>query len=288
MTGLKTGDTGFLFDDENPQPILKCGKIRIGTSGYIFRDWQGPFYPNGLPQRRWLEFYARYFTVAEINATYYRILPTSSFEGMARATPDEFTFWVKLPSDATHSLQDPENSIKLFLDSIKPLLESGKLAGLLAQFPPSFRFGRENMEYLKRLQDRTQDLPLAVEFRSDDWCNDELYTFLAESKLIFVIVDLPALPGLPGIDVRTTGNISYARLHGRNATTWYDQGAGNRYDYEYTESELVEWIPRIAKMDEMAPLTFLFFNNCHAGQAVKNARMMLQLLQREFTDDLSK
>jgi len=279
---VKRNQTDLFAVVDTPKPLKCHGEIHIGTSGYIFRDWQGLFYPAGLPKNQWLEYYARHFTVVEINATYYRILPASSFEGMINKTPDSFGFWVKVPSDVTHGSEDPRPALKLFLESLHPLIESNRLCGVLAQFPPSFKYSRTGLDHIVWILDTIGNILLAVEFRSDDWFNDDVYTFFNENGLILVAVDLPKLSGLPKIEIQNTGPVAYTRFHGRNRKTWYNRQAGDRYDYEYTDDELKSWLPHISRMDEHAPLTYLFFNNCHAGQAVKNARMMRQILEMEF------
>jgi len=87
--------TGFLFEEQFPQPLKRLGKIQIGTSGYSFNDWQGPFYPKGLQRGQWLSYYARHFSVVEINVTYYRTPSPSAFQSMVEKTPEGFEFWVK-------------------------------------------------------------------------------------------------------------------------------------------------------------------------------------------------
>jgi len=282
MTTVGAGKTESLFSDEIPKPLKRHGDIHIGTSGFSFADWQGAFYPKGLPHGQWLAYYASKFTVVEINATYYHIPRPEIFAGMAERTPQTFGFWVKLPGEATHGSAQLEPVMNSFLNSVQPLKDSGKLLGLLAQFPASFKPDQSNLERIVRIHDLVHDIPLAVEFRWDDWLTDETFAFLEDRRLIFVAVDLPTLRGLPSPITRTTGAANYVRFHGRNRQTWYNPQAGDRYDYEYSSSELEEWLPRVQAMDEMAPVSYLFFNNCHAGQAVKNARMMRELLAREF------
>ncbi len=282
MTGSEFVQTSSLFPEEYPEPIKRKGYIHIGTSGYVFQDWRGEFYPKGLSQHKWLDYYANHFTVVEINATYYRLLPESSFESMIRKTPDAFKFWVKVPSEVTHGKGDASKALNSFIESIRPLQSNNRLCGVLAQFPPSFKYSDQKLLYLRWLNEMTLDIPIAIEFRSDSWSNKPTHDTLKEWNLITVIPDLPALSGLPKPDIRISGNTGYVRFHGRNEHTWYDSRAGDRYDYDYTEDELTNWLPVITEMDELAAHTYLFFNNCHAGQAVKNAKMMHRILSKEF------
>ena len=275
-------ETGLLFEDVKPEPIQGHGKLQIGTSGYSFDDWRGMFYPEKLNRNRWLNYYARFFSCVEINATYYRTPPSSTFASMMERTPDDFEFWVKVPGLATHSNDDFTEAMAQFLEAVKPLKKSGKLKGFLAQFPQSFRRNEKNLQRVAELHDAVKGNTLAVEFRRAEWTVEEMFEFLKNREIVYVAVDLPSLPDLPGTDVRSTARISYVRLHGRNSRTWYNPKLGDRYDYEYTVDELREWLPRIRHLDERCSTTYLFFNNCHAGQAVKNARMLRQLLELEL------
>ena len=210
------------------------------------------------------------------------MLPYSSFERMVNTTPPDFGFWIKLPSEVTHSKIDLKRILPIFLDSIAPVFESGKLCGVLAQFPFSFKNNSENRSRIREIGDLTGEINLAIEFRSEDWFRDEIFSFLLDLDSILVAIDLPDLKGLPQNGVRNINKMGYARLHGRNSRTWYNNEIGDRYDYNYSIEELRYWVGELQKMDENAPLTYLFFNNCHAGQAVKNARMMKKILELEF------
>jgi len=285
---VSPNSTGLLFKEEAVKPIEQYGKIHIGTSGYSFVDWRGTFYPNRLKRERWLAFYARHFTAVEINATYYRTPPPATFQTMAERTPDDFEFWVKVPGTATHTDEDFSREMKQFLEAVRPLAEAGKLKGYLAQFPYSFRRSKEAFDRLSRLHDavdtRAQagEMELAIEFRHKEWLARETFDFLKTRGLVYVIVDLPPLPNLPGSEVHITGQVAYVRFHGRNSQNWFDQQLGDRYDYEYSSSQLKEWLPHITSLAEEGSTSYIFFNNCHAGQAVKNARMLRQLLEIEF------
>jgi uncharacterized protein YecE (DUF72 family) len=90
-----------------------------------------------------------------------------------------------------------------------------------------------------------------------------------------------AQPGLVPPVVHLTTDTGYVRFHGRNEGTWWGRGGGDRYDYDYSERELVEWVERVRVLAEQAKQTYLFFNNCHAGQAARNAKLMGELLRRQ-------
>jgi uncharacterized protein YecE (DUF72 family) len=275
--------TTRLFAEIDPQAVQGQGRIQIGTSGYSFDDWRGSFYPEKLQRNKWLNYYSGFFPCVEINATYYRTPPVTTFRSMAERTPERFEFWVKVPGAATHGRADFMPAVKQFLDAVKPLREAGKLSGFLAQFPQSFQRNDTSLDRIAKLHDAVgSDGMLAVEFRHTAWAVDETFEFLKRHGIVHVAVDLPPLPDLPVADVRVTAPSSYIRLHGRNSRTWRNPKLGDRYDYEYSTDELKEWLPRIRQLDEKCASTYIFFNNCHAGQAVKNARMLRQLLELEL------
>lgn len=271
-----------LFDEPRAEPMIGSGRIFIGTSGYSFPDWEGAFYPKGLSKRDWLAFYAREFPAAEINATYYRLPSAASFEAMARSTPAGYPFWVKVPGEATHGAGDPSDSLRAFVEAIRPLTESGRIAGALAQFPNSFKPASESRERLLRIRDGCSGLRLAVEFRRLDWQEPGTPEFLTAEGLIGVNVDLPLLTGLPTREGLVYSGVAYLRLHGRNRKTWYHPERGDRYDYDYPASELKEIARLTLDLDRRAMESYVFFNNCHMGQAVKNARMLRDLLGKEL------
>lgn len=273
-----------LFSAEHPPSAPKIGNsdIYVGTSDYIFAGWRGEFYPEKLPQNRWLEYYSNYFNVFEINALYYKILPASSFEHMAEITPDNFRFWIKAPAGLTHNIQDFDIVLNKFTQSLIPLIDCGKLCGVLAQFPPSFLCNTVNLDDLQKLREKFFYTELAVEFRSSVWSQESVFDFFNSNDIIPVMVDLPAIGSLSETIIQSCNNIGYVRLHGRNEKTWYNPTRGDRYDYLYTTSELEIWCNHVSMMSEKAGVTFLFFNNCHAGQAVKNAAKLRELLAHEF------
>ncbi|MFN3820968.1 MAG: DUF72 domain-containing protein [bacterium] len=253
----------------------------IGTSGFSFRDWRGTFYPLSLASNEHLPYYAQHFDVVEINATYYEIPGRRTFESMVQRTPDRFGFWVKLPGVATHTRDDPRPTMERWNEALAPLKEASRMRGGLAQMPPSFRPSEEARSRLLLLKELAK-VPLAVEFRHRSWQNDDTYHWLEESGFILVAVDAPPLPYLPSPQGVTTGGMGYVRFHGRNIAAWSGVSRGDRYNYEYSQEELLEWLPRLKAISQSAEVTYIFFNNCHAGQAVRSAMMMRELIAEEF------
>ena len=117
---------------------MESARILIGTSGYSYRDWVGPFYPQGTKPRDMLPFYAQHFDTLEVNTTYYGIPRPEVLAGMAERTPDRFRFVVKLNQAMTHDHSLDPIVVRDFKNAIEPLKQAGKYDGLLAQFPWAF------------------------------------------------------------------------------------------------------------------------------------------------------
>lgn len=256
-------------------------ELRIGTSGFSFKDWRGTFYPPDLPDHKMLDYYVHFFDCVEINSTYYRILPPSAFVRMAERTPRDFSFTVKLHRGITHDRASLLASISEFKSSVLPLRERGKLGGLLAQFPWSFRNAKETRDHILLLGEHFREWRLFVEFRHAGWAQPEVLGFLRSNGLFICSVDEPDLPGLMPREAYLTGDRGYVRFHGRNAAAWWGGGAEERYDYAYREDELAPWADRIKSLRERAAKIYVFFNNCHAGHAARNALLMKRLLGLE-------
>jgi uncharacterized protein YecE (DUF72 family) len=168
-----------------------------------------------------------------------------------------------------------------FHAGVAPLVDAGKFRGVLAQFPWAFRQSSSNLEYITFLRERLDPHPLHVEFRHDSWMRAPVFEFLRAGGIGYCSVDEPPLRGLLPPVARATTSIGYVRFHGRNTTTWWGRGEGDRYDYNYSETELREWAVKIRSLSDRADRVYIFFNNCHAGHAAKNAQLMQQMLEEE-------
>lgn len=255
-------------------------RIYIGTSGYSYRDWVGPFYPAGTRQDEMLSFYAGEFSFTEVNSTYYRLPTAKMFEGMLKKVPDHFLFTVKAFQGLTHQRGDSvKQDAGRLAEALKPLAAAGKLGALLFQFPYSFKADPSNRAYLGMLRELFPGFPLVVEFRHYSWLKKDTWDFLRSLQIGYACVDAPRLKGLPGSVAEATAPVAYVRFHGRNAATWWEhQEAWQRYHYLYTEEELREWVPKIGFLARNAERVFVAFNNHFGAQAVFNARMLQKLI----------
>ena len=247
------------------------GQVHIGTSGYSFKDWVGTFYPEKFSSQKMLPFYAGEFDTVEVNFTYYRMPAEKTIAGMTKRTPPGFQFFVKAHGSMTH--EGDLSGRDDFLAALSPMKGEGKLAGLLFQFPQSFKNTEENRRYLRAVAEEFAPENIAVEFRDRSWAADPVYGFLEGAGLSFVSVDEPQVSTLfPPVGMATS-DVGYLRFHSRDGSKWY-RGGAERYDYDYSEEELREWLPKLEEIARRASVLFIYFNNCHKGQAAENARRM--------------
>ncbi len=260
-------------------------KLWIGASGYSYDDWVGPFYPKGLAKSDFLPYYATKFPVTEVNATYYRIPPPRSFEAMARRSPRDFLFVIKAHQDMTHHGSREKGLYTTFLDAIEPLRAAGKFDGVLLQFPFGFKNETRSRGHVAFLREALPGMRLWAEFRHDSWNQAPVLEFLKRLSVGYCAVDEPALPGLMPPVAAATTDTGYIRFHGRNAATWFG-GGHERYDWDYSAEELSEWLDRIRTIANQTERTYVFFNNCYMGRAVKSARILQKLLGLQTDLDL--
>jgi len=248
----------------------------VGTSGYSFEDWVGPFYPPGTGRTGMLDQYVKHFETVELNFSYYRIPTEATLARLADKVPDGFTFWVKANQQTTH--RRDRSIAGQFIGSLAPLAEAGKLAGVLMQFPQSFHRTADNRGYLAAAIDDFASVPLAVEFRHCSWDDPAAVAGLKDRGVTLVVPDVPEIEGLyrPAGPVVTTST-GYVRLHSRTAAKWYAGGA-ERYDYDYSGQELQGLLAAWSAVENEVERVYAFFNNCHRGQAARNAEAFRRLL----------
>ena len=250
------------------------GRLLLGTSGWDYPEWVGPFYPpRGVADK--LRFYAGKFPIVEVNSTFYRLPPPSVAASWARRTPGSFRFAAKFPRSITHEkrLADTDGELAEFLGVLRPLRDAGKFAAALLQLPPSLPFEPGTVRSFYASLPR--DLPVAVEFRERSWLVPESYALLREFGLAHVVIDGPHLPAV----LEVTAPFAYVRWHGHGAPLWYD--------YTYSAEELAAWVPRVRELEERAPVVYGFFNNHFRGDAALNCRTFAEqigvpLLSRPF------
>ncbi len=249
--------------------------LYVGTAGFSYADWKGVFYPESMKAGDFLPFYAERFPCVELDYTYYRQPVPKTMASMAGRVPSGFRFTVKAHKTLTHETVDGRaapSEVATFITGISPMAEAGKLGCVLFQFPWSFRYTPQNLQYVAGLSKMVPVAQAVVEFRNREWARDDVYDALRDSGQAFCCVDEPNLRALFPRVTLVTANPGYLRFHGRNASKWFNhKEAWERYDYLYNESELSEWIPKIRQMTAQSDDTYVLFNNCHRGQAALNA-----------------
>lgn len=273
----------------SPNEISAGHRIRIGTAGWSYKDWEGIFYPPGMRQRKThpVEYLARFFDTAEINTSFYGPLKPELVKLWCRrvaAVNPEFLFTAKLYRAFTHSplsIMEPtsaasirptdEDEIKT-REGLDALANEGKLGALLIQFPISFKNTSLNREYLERLCRQFIEYPCVVEVRDSSWDNPDTLAAFAHKNVAFCNIDQPLLGKSLGPTEYVTAPTAYVRLHGRNYDQWFDSDNRNdRYNYLYSEKEIVGWKQRIINVAEKAQTTYVITNNHFESKAGVNA-----------------
>ncbi len=250
----------------------------VGTSGYSFADWVGTFYPPKTRSGDMLAEYVRHFETAEINFTFYRVPTARTIAAIAGKTQPGFRLWIKANQQTTH--RGDRSVAEAFLDGIAPAVEAGKLAGVLLQFPQSFHRTVANRWYLGDVLADMSAVPLAVEFRHGSWAHPSVFEGLRARGATLVVPDVPEVPGLFSIPASATTATGYLRLHSRDAAKWHGPAGTDRYDYSYDERELTQLVRQWEELDEPMDEVYVFFNNCHHGQAARNAEAMRRILEQ--------
>jgi uncharacterized protein YecE (DUF72 family) len=240
---------------------MRC-EIRIGTSGWHYKHWCGPFYPDNLLGTAMLDFYAQRLGSVELNTTFYR-LPTEAAVRQWRAgTPSNFCFAVKGSRFLTHmkKLSDPEPGLARFLPLVEQLVE--KLGPIVFQLPPRWSCNIARLEtFLASLPARHR---YAFEFRDPSWHNREVYRLLERHNTAFCLYELAGAQS----PVRITADFVYVRLH----------GPGKAYQGSYSVQALQAWARRIREWSKTLEAVYVYFDNDQAGYAVQNALTLQRLL----------
>ncbi|MFX1266728.1 MAG: DUF72 domain-containing protein [Promethearchaeota archaeon] len=263
-------------------------KVLIGTSGWSYDEWIGPFYPQGLTKKDFLSYYSQIFYTNEINTTFYNIPSRHIVESWVKKTPKDFLFTAKIPQIITHekrlNVDECLNDLDYFLKVMNPLIESSKLLAFLIQLPPSFTKDRDFANLKEFIANWPEDYKrenyyLAIEFRDRSWMQDEVFTYLKQKSLTYCAVIEPLLP--PRMDI-TNSEFAYIRFHGYGKDIWFD--------YFFNEEEIKNWAASIKDVIKQTPNIGIYFNNHFSGYAAKNSLMMmreLNLKPRNIPNEIS-
>ncbi|MFM7718454.1 MAG: DUF72 domain-containing protein [Actinomycetota bacterium] len=234
--------------------------IRIGTSGWQYDDWSGPFYPRGLPRARWLSFYAERFPAVELNRSFYRLPREEDFRRWRDATPEGFTMAVKASRFLTYlrRLRDPAEPVARLWSAARAL--GPRLGPVLFQLPPAFPVDLARLD--RTLAALPEGMRAAFEFRDPSWHATAVFERLEMVGAALVWPDRPGerarLPLLSGW--------AYLRLH-----------RGRTDAPGYPPAKLRRIASRIAALP--AREVWAFCNNDKGGEAIRDARTLTRLVE---------
>jgi uncharacterized protein YecE (DUF72 family) len=235
------------------------GELRIGCSGWTYKDWTGPFYPPGTRDRERLEYYATRFDTAEINASFYRLPSGATVGGWARRAPAGFLFAWKVSRFITHNkkLNDCEDSVELVFGRMAPL--GAKLGPALVQLPPMLH--RDDARLARFLDLLPKGRRCTVEFRHPSWYAPAVFAILADYDAALCISDHHSAPS----PWEVTASFVYVRGH----------GPGGRYRGRYPPAELADWAARLKGWRRQGLDVFAYFDNDIKSAAPLDAEALM-------------
>ena len=262
--------------------LAMSNDVRIGTQGWNYEAWVGPFYPPGTRAADFLTVYARAFNTVEVDSTFYAIPAARTVRGWAERTPPDFSFALKLPQEITHEnrLRDSADIAALFFDRAREL--GPKLGPILMQLGPDFA-PSELPALANFLPLIPRDVRVAVEFRQRGWIHDGIIALLAEHNVAVAFVDARWIPRrtMMGLAERPTSDVAYIRWMGPNR----DLVDYSRIQVDRSR-ELESWAGVIKALARRVRTVYGYVNNHFAGHSPASARELQRLLgQRPIQPD---
>jgi uncharacterized protein YecE (DUF72 family) len=235
--------------------VTREGAIHIGCSGWHYKHWKGPFYPEKLPAAKWLDFYTRHFDTVELNSTFYRLPLETGLDKWRESTPQGFCFAAKGSRFITHmkKLSDPELAISRYFERVDRLGE--KLGPIVFQLPPWWEADPGRLDnFLAALPGGHK---YAFELRNPTWHTPEILRILRRHNTAFCIFEIAGFHSSCDI----TADFTYIRLH----------GPGGAYQGSYPAETLRKWSDRIRGWRRDLRAIHIYFDNDQAAHAVENA-----------------
>lgn len=250
-----------------PRATSAPRRLHVGTSGWVYAEWAGRFYPEDLPERRWLEHYQRCLRTVELNVTFYRLPRESVFAGWAERAPAGFRFAVKAPRLVTHyrRLREVAGVVSTFLARARLL--GDHLGPILWQLPASL--GRDDDLLDGFVGSLPRDLVHAFEFRDLAWFAEPVYEVLRRHGAALVLWHMVDRAS-PVVD---TGRHVYLRFH----------GTAGPYRGRYPKPQLARWASRVRGWLDEGREVWAYFNNDVDAQAPEDARRLTELVASERT-----
>jgi len=231
--------------------------ILVGTSGWSYRHWRGPFYPLDLPTRRWLAYYLQFFRSVEINGSFYRLVPEHTLIQWRDSVPAGFTFAMKGSRYITHMKRlTGSQGLRRFMARAELL--GDKLGPILFQLPPHWHLDLERLgSFLGMLP---KDHRFAMEFRDPRWWVPEVYELLERHAVAFCIFELDGLRS----PLELTADVAYVRLH----------GPGAPYQGQYSDQTLGRWAETFRRWRRGGRAVYCYLDNDQAGYAALDAQRL--------------
>src|SRR5438034_5693082 len=229
-------------------------KFHVGTSGYSYKEWRGNFYPEKLPAKEMLSYYASRLPAVEINNTFYRLPQKSMLENWKEQVPENFRFSVKASQRITHfkRLKDVAEETRYLIEAVSVLED--RLGVILFQLPPNMKKDFERLEmFVSQLPEGTR---AAFEFRHPTWFDDEVLELLRSKNQALCTSDTD---DLPATNIDKTADWGYLRLRRVN----------------YSEENLAEWLARVRAQNW--DTAYVFFKHEDEGTGPKLAGQFLNL-----------
>jgi uncharacterized protein YecE (DUF72 family) len=253
--------------------------VLFGVAGWSYADWKGVVYPRDCKDT--LRAVAERVSMVEINSTFYAVPSAKNCSSWLSRTEDLGTvFTAKLPQDFTHRRKFDDSLIASVVEGFRPLAESGRLQGLLAQFNYELQHTQPAVDLVRRLADAfAATAPLFVEVRHKSWNASDGLAALAQHGVGILELDYPGTVG--GFSRDTTGvranGVAYFRLHGRNRA-WFRRGAGRDevYDWRYSDGEVRQLWDRLQRIRQAATRTIVVANNHFHGKAMAVIEQLLE------------
>jgi len=229
--------------------------IVVGTSGWQYRDWRDRFYA-GVPQRLWLEHYARGFATVEVNNAFYRLPERDTFAQWRSRTPGDFCVAVKMSRYLTHikRLKEPAEPVARFMSRAEAL--GDRLGPVLLQLPPTLTADADTLDAV--LREYPRGVKVAVEPRHESWWTAEVRSVLEKRGAALCWADRLGRPLTP---LWRTADWGYLRLH---------EGRANPRP-RYGRAALSSWLDRIAAAFDRRVPVYVYFNNDPGGAAIRDA-----------------
>jgi uncharacterized protein YecE (DUF72 family) len=259
---------------------MSRGSVHIGTQGWNYDAWVGPFYPLETRASEYLTVYARAFDTVEVDSTFYAIPPEKTVRGWRERTPEHFTFALKLPQEITHErrLRDAADVTALFFERARLL--GPKLGPVLIQLGPDFS-PAELPALASYLPTLPRDVRIAVEFRQRGWIHEGVIALLAEHRVALALTDARWIPRktMLALAEQPTTDFTYIRWMGPDR----DVVDYSRIQYDRTR-ELEQWSEAILMIIQKATAVYGYVNNHFAGHSPASARQLQRLLGQKPVD----